>query len=336
MLQHQREFLLMRIVNEKLFFKDGIYVITPSLDISYQASATYCKFYDLSRENEVMTDEEVLSHMINQGMWSDEEEKQLEKTIPGHIEYFKEEMYKAYFKSEERKKIKQYLNKAREEQIRLNNIRRSYDHMTCAGVANYAKLQYIVQHCTMKGNRKYNWSKYNTYDLMTFYQNSLIREEDIRELSHSHPWDVMWYVGKKIRNLFGKPAVNLTFDQNRLVMWSALYDSVYEANDPPPDDVIKDDDMLDGYLSLKRKNKISGENKITDNEKINNAQEVYVPVSNFEDAQKVDEMNSAYAKALKKQRFKVIEKHGEVNEINLPDVRQELMIQAAQKFSKGR
>ena len=38
-----------------------------------------------------------------------------------------------------------------------------------------------------------------------------------------------------------------------IVMWSQLYDNVQESMDAPTKDVIKDDDLLDGWLIVQGK-----------------------------------------------------------------------------------
>jgi hypothetical protein len=216
----------------------------------------------------------------------------------------------------------------------LNEIRHSYDHVSCHGIANYAKLQFIIEYCVFKGKKRYTWEDYSPYTFMSFQQDNLIKEEDIRELSHNYPWHPIWQAGKKIGDVFGKPAILLDFDQQRLVMWSSLYDNIQEQTDTPPQDVIDDDDALDGWLSIKRKER--GEaNFNSNNEKIDNAQEIYVPVSNKEDAEKVDRLNSQFSRTLKKQRFNVIKQKGEIKEQDLPDIQQEIMMEYNRRFKGG-
>jgi hypothetical protein len=58
------------------------------------------------------------------------------------------------------------------------------------------------------------------------------------------------------------------------------------------------------------------------NERIKNADEVYIMAQTPEDAKKIDDMNSEANKAKKRVRDKVISEKGIVDEKNLPDVKQ--------------
>lgn len=333
---HEKEFLLYRILNGFIKYKDTNLIIkSPTKEILYKASEIYLKFYNLSINEGIMTNNDILNYLIKLDKWTEENEKQLNEDLPKQIEHFKEELFRAYYQSDRKKTIRKYLDTARQEYNRLNNIRHSFDHISCAGVANYAKLQYIIENCTFYKNKLYNWSRYSPYLLMSFFQEKIIEEEKIRELSHNHPWYIIWQVGKKIGNVFNRASVDLSFDEQRLVMWSILYDNVNEQSEAPPQDVIDDDDALDGWLSIKRKEKGENTGNISKNEKINNANEIFIPASNLEDARKVDNLNSNYAKTIKKQRFSFVKEKGQVSEQDLPDIKQQLMMEQNRRSRGG-
>lgn len=330
---YQRDVFLYRILSGKLKYK-GLEIRSPTIDVLCDGSEVYKKFFERAANEGIMTEQDAINALCEEGKWDAEKEKILNQDLPKQIEHWKEEIYLAYFNTEKRNNVRKYLKVAKEEFIRLNDVRHCYDHMTCAGVANYAKLQYLIEKCVFKNGKRYKWTKYTPYQLMSYQQDNLIREEYVREIAHNQPWHTMWQSGKKIGNVFGKAAINLSSDQQRLVMWSMLYDNVGEHTDAPCQDIIDDDDALDGWLSIKRKER--GEESFkSNNEKINNAQEVYIPISNREDAEKVDRLNSQFAKSLKKQRFNAIDKAGELREQDLPDIKQEVMMEYNRRYANG-
>lgn len=79
----------------------------------------------------------------------------------------------------------------------------------------------------------------------------------VRKLARSSMWRIKWSAAKNnCDNLFGKPLIYLTRNQESLIYWSQVYDSVYEAYERPSEDVINDDDALDKWFesqSAKRK-----------------------------------------------------------------------------------
>lgn len=330
---YQRDVFLYRILSGKLKYRE-LEIRTPTIEILCEASEVYKKFFERAVDEGIMTEQDTINALCEEQKWDTDKEKMLNEDLPKQIEHWKEEIYLAYFNTDKRNTVRKYLQTAKDEFIRLSDIRHSYDHMSCAGVANYAKLQFLIEKCVFKNNKLYKWTKYTPYQLMSFQQENVIREEYIREISHNQPWHIMWQSGKKIGNVFGKPAIELSFDQQRLVMWSILYDNVGEHTDSPNQDIINDDDALDGWLSIKRKER--GEESFKGgNEKINNAQEVYIPVSTKEDADKVDRLNSQFAKSLKKQRFNAIDKAGELREQDLPDIKQEVMMEYNRRYKDG-
>jgi hypothetical protein len=333
---YQRELLLYRLITGKLKYPHGGLIIrSPTLSVLYEASEIYAQFYDSAVNAGIMTEQDSMNLLVSQGEWDQEKEKLLQEDLPKQIEHWKEEIYRAYYQSERKNTVRKYLEIAKIELNKLISIRHFYDHVSCSGVANYAKLQFIIEKCVYKGKKRYNWAEYSPYTLMSFQQENLIREEDIRELSHNHPWYIMWQAGKKVGNVFGKPSVKFDYDQQRLVMWSMLYDNINEGTEPPPQDIIDDDDALDGWMSIKRKEKGDNPVHLSSNEKINNAQEIYMPASTAEDAKKIDSLNSNYARAIKKQRFAAIKQKGEIREQDLPDIKQEVMMEYNRRFKGG-
>ncbi len=161
----------------------------------------------------------------------------------------------------------------------------------------------------------------------------------MRELARTDPWRSIWNVGKKLGNIFDKPAVEFTSEQKTLMSWSSLYDSVSESSEAPADDVVEDDDILDGWLISQRRKREnlttqSSVEGVIGNEKIANAGEVFVVTGNkSEDIDKISSMNNPHIAAVKKSRFKALENaEGAIQQGDLPDVRHELQMEARNQY----
>lgn len=340
----QREHILSRILAGYLKYRvgdDELRICNPSLDIIYDSNQIYIDTYNKCLGYEILDDKGIYNLLIEKSLWTETNEQQLIDILPKHIEYWKIEMYKAMFRSVEREKFRKYLNVAKQELQRLHTIRHSFDHATCGGIANYAKIQYVVENSTLtKDNQKYYWDKSSPYLAMVFYQDNIISEDTLRELGHTAPWDTIWSAGKKNGRLFPKSGIELSSEQQRLIMWSSLYDNIREYPDCPSDETINDDDVFDGWLLIKKRereaesNKISVEGNIT-NPKIANSDEIYLVANTIDDAKKIDAMNTSLARSIKKQRFDYITKHGEVKEQSLPDMKQRFSIELTQAMMKG-
>ena len=145
-----RDFLLYRIICGRLEHPSGCYILSPSLDVLYQAAGVYKKYYELSLEQGIFDDNTIRDYLTAQGRWKAQDENNLNNILPKHIEYWKEELYKSYWNTSRQETIRKGLQSARDEYNRLNTIRHCFDHVTAGGVANYARLQYIIERTTFK------------------------------------------------------------------------------------------------------------------------------------------------------------------------------------------
>jgi len=157
---------------------------------------------------------------------------------------------------------------------------------------------------------------------------------EIREIARSEPWRSMWLAQKG--DSFGVKSVEWTETQRLLVSFSRMYDNVYESMDCPPDEVIANDDMLDGWFikqSRERKEK-QKEKSLEDkfgNFKDKDGQELFIAVRP-EDITDVYNMNDAKGMSTIKSRNKQIKEQGEVKHQHLKDVQMDLHMQKTQEM----
>lgn len=339
---YQRDFLLSRIICGYLRYKQDnllLRIYYPSKDLIYEANEVYNEAYHKALEDEIMTDDDVFKFLKELKKWTDKDEHNLKEVLPKHIDYWKEKVYENFLMSKRKQDMKKYLTVAEEEYNRLLTLRHSFDHYTCAGLANYSKWQFIIENSTYKNKEVYNWSEIDCFTILNYYNSNLISEKNMRHLAKNEPWNGIWNAGKKNGGqIFERVGSELTQDQQRLISWSALYDAVNESMDCPIKSIIDDDDALDGWLIKKRKerdkegNKNLVESKIT-NRKIAESEEIFVAADTVDDAAMIDAVNNMQTQRVKRQRLEHIKKQGRVLEHEFADVKQKRAIQAAQAFS---
>ncbi len=162
----------------------------------------------------------------------------------------------------------------------------------------------------------------------------------LREIARSDPWRTIWVCRKGEGVVFGVPPVDYTEEQRSLVGWSGLYDNIYEHSDCPPDAIIEDDDMLDGWLIDQRQQREKRQNKqaaeeIIGNEKIRGSQEIFFPAQTIEDAARVNELNDENGKRVLRQRFGHLKQKGVIAEEEMPNTKQSIRAQQAKMMQKG-
>lgn len=323
----ERDYFISRICAGYLRYKDLI-IEHPDKHILYEANEIYVSTYVSARENGVMNDEEILSFLINNNLWIEQQSKELEDILPKHIEEFKVNLFEERLNTGKQNQVRRYLDKAKNEFNRLYSIRHSFDHLTCHGSALFARLQFIIDNCTKYKGEKYDWTSISKTEILEALNAAQLNESQFRDLARNEPWRGIWAT-KKVVDIFDKPGIELTEDQKRLISFSCLYDNISEFPDCPPDEIINDDDCLDGWLILKRReqDKEKGKNEVLEKVGNNiNANEIFV-ITGPESADKVYKLNDAQGQMITKSRLEMVKNNQEVNFTEFGDVKQEFMMQ---------
>ena len=160
-------------------------------------------------------------------------------------------------------------------------------------------------------------------------------------MARNEPWKTIW----SNRDVSSCPLFiqdgfkELTFSQKNLVIWSKLYDNIQEHMEAPSEEVVKDDDMLDGWFIVQtRKREKDKKEKDIDSTLGSNAgkDEVFV-MANPADKEKIKairNMNDDQGAYIHDERLSYIEKQGDVDRIKLPDVQRELTKQMYEEMKK--
>lgn len=336
----ETEILLHRILCGKLcfFFKGEKYELRSSDNhIRYEADMIYANIIQDEKYNEWIREEDMLEIMTNLGIWHNGMNNII-KQLQNKIDNFKVDLFKNFATVSKHKKIRQDLQSAKNQLNKINVSKQDFFNHTLEGYAASIKNEYIICNCLYKNNNKvlnYQNNNATTYtffnDLITEINKYAISIDDIKEVAKSDHWKSYWNANKS--NIFPGSAVEWTDDQRGLVNVSKMYDSVYEHPECPNDVVIKDNDMLDGWMIVqKRKNEKEKNQKTIDdlNPNLKNASEVFLMANHKDDIENILDLNSPESRHKLNQKIATINKLGTAEEIQLPDVQLDLMNQAAQ------
>ena len=293
-----RKFLVSKIISGIVFleYKNESFIINePTVKDKYIAETMYMKHLYDALENGILPEEEVIEELIGYGMWSEDEEKLLD-VIPSQIEDIKVDLYKSYTNFRSSEIIRKALSKKKEELSELVAKKNVYRKETAEGTADGMKLRYLITSNITKDSGEIAWPANKALEqdaglsdaIMMTYLSKKITEEGIRELSRTEPWRSIWSAGKAENALFGKAAINITDEQQKITAWSRVYDNIYESPECPPDEVVEDDDMLDGWLILQNKNRKQNRNR-SSTEKATNVRgsEVFFVADTKKDAKRI-------------------------------------------------
>lgn len=329
---------------------DGKYffISSPSRESKFLAEDFFLQYYKKSLDDGCLSEDDLIKLLKKRKLWDDEKEKNLKK-LQKDAELIKIQLYEHYMSSGMVKKLKEALrgtNQLIEEQLALKT---SFDNLTAKSIAYYSKQTFILGCSIFKAKNKPYWKNpaacWNlsdqilpvAYKAISKYH---LTDTDYRELSRSLSWRNIWHVRKNAPNVFGRPLVDLTVPQRHLLAWSNLYDSVYNHSSPPPECVIEDNDILDGWMLFQKRKRESemAKKSIMDkvNPKIMQSEEVFIMAGgekygaafSEDNLDIIYEMNDPLAKIAFKRRMAQVARDGEVHEGNMLDRQEQLRMQA--------
>lgn len=324
MKHHEREFFV-NTTRTGRFYIDNFVIHPLTIEQALKASSVYNKSYHEAQSEGVMTEDEMLNWMISEGFWHKQNEIRIEK-LQKQADDIKVSLFQNFT---DKKMIKTLRFALRETEFKLNQEyakKHAFFTNTCESFASLEKNNWTIQNTTYLEDKPYTFGdEDDVFNISSEIQKCILKEGIIRELARTEPWKSIWSIHKTIGNKLFLNSDNeeLTINQKSLVIWSKLYDNIYESIDCPQDEIIQDDDCLDGWF-IHQNRKREKEKKQKDIEekmgpRVKGSQEVFVMSSSKEEAQNIYDVNSTQARNIIKQRDAEISKAGTIEHHRLSD-----------------
>jgi hypothetical protein len=342
----QIEYLANRILaGKKIFsYQNSQYEIRkPSLKIKVEADILYQETYENNLFNDFILLEDVPFLCIDIGLISHNYEQSL-KDYEKRLEGAKLDYFSFYANIEKRKKNK----------VKINNIKQQYqsyldkvhylDHISLEHYCSKAKNEFIIVNTLYYYNTD-NLVFDNCNSIDYVYFNNLINEinhdtidmDKFKEICRSEYWRNLWSDSK--HSLINDPVCDWSEEQKTLCSLSRMYDRIYEHPECPSDDIINDNDALDGWMidqrrqNLKQKQEKGVNNMLS--EKVKNSSEVFLMANNREQADSIIDFNDQQGRNRLEQKLNIIKSsQGPVLETQFPDVQQEIIKQRSKQQRK--
>ena len=343
---HQRYSLVQRLLsNYRICYIDNEkYIIkNPSLDIIYQSHVLYEDTLHQTRFEHWLREDRCEQVLVSRKLWSRDDNTSI-TNVENTLENLKVELYKNSFRTEEVKRLKKSiknLNRALEGLY----IRKSVlDTYTWEEFSQFARIGFTLIHTLYDKNNKLVFGDDNNADY--FFLHKVILQlhkqklpiAEYREIARTEPWNTYWRVGKP--NPFKCSVAELNEEQKTMIVYSNLYDNVSQHPEKPSELVVNHDDMLDGWLILQR---IERDKELASKQidrqlggKHANAQEVFLPVRSLDEAKNINLMNDPQSLIIKKQRERLIEKKGQVKDVDFLDKKLDLQKQKIEAMKGNR
>jgi hypothetical protein len=350
--QIELENILHRILYGIYYFKHNniSYKCVPNtLQDKYEAALIYQQVIQDMRYEEMLTWEQAQRVSEVSGIWTVKDEAGM-KDLEKMVENTKLQLYLNHTNPQSVQQLKKKLKQIQTGISKSNMTKHRLYHATKESHAENVRREYLVAVSIRDkfDNQLYNidnfWDCDNTIIQCASENANDFGINKIRKIARSEPWRSMWIAQKG--ECIGKPSVEWTEHQRILCSFSKMYDNVYESTECPPDEVIEDDDILDGWFVKQRKDREEAKKeKSTDHNfgthKGKGNQEMYIMAHNKDQASTIMNTNDATGKNIVNTRKQVVENaQGEkIDDIKMPDVQRDLQMQAVQDMRekiKGR
>lgn len=338
-----RELIVYEIVSGKTYatFRGQEYhTVINTVDDKHRASIFYKQLLDDLKYESIMSWEEAQRVSARLGLWTSENEAGLE-SLNNMLEDLKLQLYLSHYLADRVESFKKQIEKVKHGIDKSTNNKYSLYHATKEYYASTMKKQYLIALSIRDEDDQpiYTHKNFWVSDptiLNIFFNKSMASysAEQFREVARTDPWRSMWSGSKG--HVYGTPSSQWTEEQRILVAYSKMYDSVHESMDSPPDEVIEDDDMLDGWFIKQRKDreKSKREKQTADmfkgNKKGGN-QELFLMAGNKDQAKNIYNMNDEQGKNTIKNREREIKSKGSVQHQDLKDVQMDMRMQATRE-----
>jgi len=314
-------------------------IVYPDINVRYQAELFAEEHYHQNKFNDWIRDEDIVAWLVDMGIWTWDGDDSLKK-IENGIENLKVELYQSLLNPAQTKRIRRQLSTQKSLLNSKFSIRHSFDGVTVQGYVDMLKNQFILINSIYDHHNKLLFNDLDNIDYALLndisgtISNYSINMSDFRKIARHEMWRNYWSSNKN--NVFDKSSVNMTDEQKTLVILTKMYDGAYEHPECPPDNVIEDDDMFDGWLIHQRREMEKSRNKsrndkLLESKKLSNAQEVFLVAKTKEEAQAIYGLNDQTERHIIKERFEAIDKNKEIKDSDLPDVRRDIITQTNQQ-----
>jgi hypothetical protein len=331
------EILVRRILSGKQVFSysDNFYELRkPSLDLQIQADVLYQSAYDDNIFNNFLLSEDLEPLLYETDILFLGYDTHLVK-LSNTLDNAKIDLFQNYYDRSKKNKNKHKIQTLKREIADINQKKHSLDYLTLEHYCDNIRNEFLISH-SLYFYKTDNLVFSDVIDPKTFgtlsscISNNIIDIPTYKKLARSDYWKNYWNINKS--NILNEPINEWSEEQKTLINISIMYDRIHEHPECPKEDIINDDDALDGWMVFqKRENERQKKEKGVENMmtgKLKNASEVFLMAQDKGQAQDILSINSDQSLATLKEKVNFVSSSsGPIKDAALPDVKQKIIQQ---------
>lgn len=315
---------------------DKYKIIYPTLQTKYEAEILYDSIIEENKYDKTwLTDQEIEFQLSVLGLWNKEKEKSLKET-ESILEDTKVELYLSFGNQDKKTRLKKQIQKIIKDIAQLLNEKNILSHLSVKEYAFTIKNEFIIMNTIYDSRNRLHFKnpKKNTYEhkmLQVFMKEILdnaLQPAQLRDLAKSEVWRSYIAVTK-----LEKDILDINDDYRNLINIHKMYDGARQHPECPSEEVLKDDDALDGWFIFqsRKSEKEKKKNAILDRVggNIKNAGEVFLMTSDQQETKDIYSLNDPETNRNIEEIKKLHKEKGSVPWQELPFVKRQLQEQVS-------
>lgn len=344
--QQELDFLVAKLLSGITYFKvdEERYRIIPCTpEQRLLAEHIAMEASDKLSYDQLLSEEDAKEYLQNMGIWTKQDEENYENSEK-LLEDLKIKLYKHLFNHKAQKTLRGQISGVKRALFQGLMKSLTIAQMTLEWHRTNIKNQFLTAICirNSKDEPAYNegdfWDKdgYIMQKGINAKEADLINASQMREIARTEPWRSYWSVGQE--NVFGVSASHLGDRQKQIIMYAKMYDNAYQNPECPPDEVIEDDDMFDGWmLSEKKDREKDKKKKNIDKITGQKGDEIFVVADTKVEADEIVGINENSEKMRVRDRLRQVKSaDAPVEEMQLKDVKMQLRRQMTEQVKGSR
>jgi ElaB/YqjD/DUF883 family membrane-anchored ribosome-binding protein len=316
----------------------------PSLSLKMKADLLYVSAYENNIYSDFILMEDIDELLFETNIISRDHKKILAK-IEKSLDNQKISLYKSYYDNLQKNKIKQKIKNTREDIDKFYQEQHSLDYLTLEHYCDNIKNEFIITNSLYhyeSDRLVFNYDTNISFNLfnsiMSIISHNVIDVTTYKAIARNDYWRNYWNNNKT--NILDEPVKEWSEEQKSLINISCMYDKIHEHPECPKEDIISDDDALDGWMLLQRQeNEKQKKEKGVDNMlsgKIKDSAEVFLMANNREQAQDIFDLNSEQGlRTIQQKMNMVVSSDGPIRDAELPDVKARIFNQLKEQQKRG-
>jgi hypothetical protein len=312
-------------------------VTSPDLKTKYEAEILYDSIIEENKfDKRFLTLKEIEMSLIANNIWNPELDKKI-KEIENQIEDTKVDIYLNFLNLSKKTFYEKNIESLKKILSQLYNKKNSFNHLSIEEHSMSVKNEFIISNTIHDNENKLVINYNDNLDyiiLQNFIQeivNNMIQALDIRELAKSN----LWHMYSTTTNI-NQDILTSSDDYKLLISYTNMYNNVKQHPECPSQDIIEDDNALDGWsIHQNRKaekdkkkqsilDKVGGKNK-------NLGDHMFIFTNNEEEIEAINDLNDQEQKIFKQEMAAHSKANPGIKWEDLPPIKRKIQMEAQKK-----